>query len=101
MQGASGMIHATPTGMSRLPGLPLPAALLRADLWVSEIVYFPLETALLKAARSIGCPVVDGGTMAVGQALGAFELFTGLKADAARIDAHFRRLVAARQEQPA
>ena len=93
MQGASGLIHATPTGMDKLPGLPLPATLLRPALWVAEIVYFPLETALLKAARSVGCRVVDGGTMAVGQALGAFELFTGCVADATRIDAHFRRLI--------
>lgn len=95
--GATGLVHATPTGMDKLPGLPLPAALLRPELWVSEIVYFPLETALLKAARALGCRVVDGGTMAVGQAVGAFELFTGRRADAARMDAHFRRLVAARQ----
>lgn len=94
LQGATGLIHATPTGMDKLPGLPLPEALLRPDLWVSEIVYFPLETALLKAARRLGCKTVDGGHMAVGQAFGAFELFTGLQPDAARMDAHFRRLVA-------
>jgi shikimate dehydrogenase len=96
LQGASGLVHATPTGMDKLPGMPLQAGLLRPDLWVSEIVYFPLETELLRAARAAGCRVVDGGTMAVGQAVGAFELFTGHKADAARVDAHFRRLVAAR-----
>ncbi len=96
VQGATGLVHATPTGMDKLPGLPLKADLLRPDLWVSEIVYFPLETSLLKTARSLGCRVVDGGTMAVGQAVGAFELFTGRPADAARVDAHFRRLVAAR-----
>lgn len=94
LRGARGLIHATPTGMDKLPGLPLAEALLRPDLWVSEIVYFPLETALLKAARRIGCATVDGGHMAVGQAFGAFELFTGLQPDAARMDAHFRRLVA-------
>ena len=93
LQGASGLVHATPTGMDKLPGLPLPAALLRPDLWVSEIVYFPLETELLRAARALGCRVADGGGMAVGQAVGAFELFTGRRADAARMDAHFRRLV--------
>lgn len=93
MAGASGVIHATPTGMDKLPGLPLPASLLRPGLWVSEIVYFPLDTELLQAARRAGCRVVDGGTMAVGQAIGAFELFTGLTADAARMDAHFRRLI--------
>jgi len=96
LAGATGLVHATPTGMDKLPGLPLPAPLLRPDLWVSEIVYFPLETALLKAARALGCRVVDGGTMAVGQAVGAFELFTGRAADPRRMDAHFRRLVAAR-----
>jgi shikimate dehydrogenase len=93
LQGATGLVHATPTGMDKLPGLPLKAALLRPNLWVSEIVYFPLETALLKAARALGCRVVDGGTMAVGQAVGAFERFTGLAANPARVDAHFRRLI--------
>jgi shikimate dehydrogenase len=96
LHGASGLIHATPTGMAKLPGLPLLAALLRPELWVSEIVYFPLETALLKAAWAIGCRVVDGGTMAVGQAIGAFELFTGLSADAPRMEAHLRQLLSAR-----
>jgi shikimate dehydrogenase len=90
---ASGLVHATPTGMDKLPGLPVDPALLHAGQWVSEIVYFPLETALLRAARARGCRVADGGGMAVGQAIGAFELFTGLQADAARVDAHFRRLV--------
>jgi shikimate dehydrogenase len=93
LRGATGLIHATPTGMDKLPGLPLPAELLHPGLWVSEIVYFPLETALLQAARERGCRVADGGGMAVGQAVGAFEHFTGLPADAARMDAHFRRLV--------
>jgi shikimate dehydrogenase len=95
LEGATGLVHATPTGMDKLPGLPLPAALLHRDLWVSEIVYFPMETALLKVARTLGCRIVDGGTMAVGQAIGAFEHFTGRAADPARVDAHFRSLVAA------
>lgn len=96
LMGATGLIHATPTGMDKLPGMPLPADLLRPDLWVAEVVYFPLETALLKAARARGCATVDGGTMAVGQAIGAFELFTGLQADPARVETHFRRLIAQR-----
>ncbi|WLI90767.1 shikimate dehydrogenase [Massilia sp. R2A-15] len=96
LDGATGLIHATPTGMDKSPGLPLPEELLRPSFWVSEIVYFPLETALLKAARARGCPTSDGGGMAVGQAVGAFELFTGHKADAARIDTHFRSMVAAK-----
>ncbi len=94
--GATGLIHATPTGMDKLPGLPVAEALLRPSMWVSEVVYFPIATALLKAARAAGCATVDGGTMAVGQAVGAFELFTGLQADAGRMEQHFRRLLASR-----
>ncbi len=96
LRDATGLIHATPTGMDKLPGMPLDAALLHPGLWVSEIVYFPIETALLKAARARGCATVDGGGMAVGQAVGAFRLFTGREPDAQRMDAHFRRLLAER-----
>jgi shikimate dehydrogenase len=96
LDGASGLVHATPTGMDKLPGLPLSASLLRADLWVSEIVYFPLDTALLQAARARGCAVGDGGGMAVGQAVDAFRLFTGRQPDAARMQARFATLLAER-----
>jgi shikimate dehydrogenase len=93
LAGASGLIHATPTGMANVPGMPLPEALLRPSLWVSEIVYVPLETPLLKAARRAGCATADGGHMNVGQAIRGFKLFTGREADAARMDAYFRKLV--------
>jgi shikimate dehydrogenase len=96
MSDATGLIHATPTGMDKLPGLPLDAALLRREMWVSEVVYFPLETELVKRARALGCPVSGGGGMAVGQAVGAFELFTGEAADADRVERHFNAMVAER-----
>ena len=99
MTTATGLIHATPTGMDKLPGLPLADSLLHPGLWVAEIVYFPLDTALLKAARARGCATVDGGTMAAGQAIGAFSLFTGLTPDAARMEAHLRRLLAQRTDR--
>lgn len=92
LDAASGIIHATPTGMTKFPGMLLAEAWLRPAMWLSEIVYVPLETALLVAARRVGCRIVDGGHMAVGQAVHAFRLFTGRQADAARMDAHFRRL---------
>lgn len=98
LQGATGLIHATPTGMDKLPGLPLPEDLLHPGLWVADVVYFPLDTALLKAARARGCATVDGGGMAVGQALGAFRLFTGLQPDAQRVEAHFRQMLAQRAD---
>jgi shikimate dehydrogenase len=93
LKGASGLIHATPTGMAAMPGMPLPEEWLRRAMWVSDVVYVPLETPLLQAARRVGCATADGGHMNVGQAVDGFKLFTGLDADAARMDAHFRRLV--------
>ncbi|HEY4372842.1 MAG TPA: shikimate dehydrogenase [Burkholderiales bacterium] len=90
---AQGLIQATPMGMAKNPGMPIEESALTHRPWVAEVVYFPIETELLKAARRHGCQVVDGGGMAVGQAIGAFELFTGREADAARMDAHFRRLL--------
>jgi shikimate dehydrogenase len=89
MAAADGLVNCTPVGMAKLPGLPLPAGLLRADLWVAEIVYFPIETALLRAARGLGCRTLDGGGMAVFQAVGAFALFTGIAPDAERMLRHF------------
>ena len=97
MHAADGLIHATPTGMAKHPGLPLPAELLRPALWVSEIVYFPLQTALLQAAQNAGCRTMTGGGMAVFQAVKAFELFTGITPDAGRMLKHFEKLQASSQ----
>lgn len=92
LAASSGLVNCTPIGMAAHPGLPLPESLLRPDLWVSEIVYFPMETALLCAARALGCRTLDGGHMAVFQAVEAFRLFTGLTPDAERMARHFRSL---------
>jgi shikimate dehydrogenase len=89
MSHADGLIHATPTGMAKYPGLPLPAHLLRPDLWVAEIVYFPMETELLREARRIGCRTLGGAGMAVFQAVQAFRLFTGIAPDPQRMLQHF------------
>lgn len=89
---ADGLIHASPVGMLGHPGLPLNARLLRPELWVAEIVYFPLETELLKQARMIGCRTLDGGGMAVFQAVEALRLFTGIKPDHERMLRHFSQM---------
>jgi shikimate dehydrogenase len=95
MAAADGVVNCTPVGMAKYPGMPLPAALLRPAHWVAEIVYFPLETELLRTARALGCATLDGGGMAVFQAAGAFRLFTGLEPDAERMLRHFRGMVGA------
>lgn len=86
---ADGVVNATPVGMAKLPGTPLPAGLLRPAHWVADIVYFPLETELLRHARSLGCRTLSGEGMAVWQAVRAFEHFTGLSPDADRMKAAF------------
>ncbi|MGY4532921.1 shikimate dehydrogenase [Pseudomonas sp. TE3786] len=94
MAYADGLVNTTPMGMAKLPGMPVPKELLRAALWVAEIVYFPLETELLREARALGCRTLDGGTMAVFQAVKAFELFSGVAADAQRMQEHFTGMTA-------
>jgi shikimate dehydrogenase len=92
MRQVAGLIHATPTGMAKYPGLPLPSDLIDRRHWVAEVVYFPLETELLREAKRRGCDTLDGGGMAVFQAVGAFRLFTDREPDAGRMLAHFDTL---------
>lgn len=89
-----GLVHATPTGMDTHPGLPVPAELLDERLWVADVVYRPLNTALVACARARGCRVLDGGRMAVFQAADAFRLFTGHTPDADRMLRHLDTLEA-------
>ncbi|MDH4125824.1 MAG: shikimate dehydrogenase [Gammaproteobacteria bacterium] len=89
----NGVINATPVGMTRSPGYPIEPGLLRSDLWVADIVYFPIETKLVRAANDAGCTVMNGGGMAVFQAARAFEIFTGVRPDIKRMKAHFNTLV--------
>ncbi|MEU8650768.1 shikimate dehydrogenase [Streptomyces sp. NPDC048737] len=92
---ADGIVHATPTGMAAHPGLPFPARLLHPGLWVAEVVYRPLETELLRAARAAGCATLDGGGMAVFQAADAFRLITGREPDSSRMLADITELAGA------
>jgi shikimate dehydrogenase len=94
LRHADGLVHATPTGMAAHPGLPLDPEHLRPELWVADVVYRPLETELVTAARALGCRTLDGGGMAVFQAVDAFRLFTGVEPDAERMLRHFQTLVA-------
>lgn len=87
-----GLVNATPVGMAKLPGTPFPLDLLESRLWVVDIIYFPIETELLKAARLKGCRVASGAGMAVFQAVAAFELITGLRPDSEALKATFNSL---------
>ncbi len=91
---ADGIVNTTPVGMAKHPGLPLSARLVAPRHWVADVVYFPLETALIAHARSLGCRVLPGGGMAVYQAVRAFELFCGIKPDAGAMTRTFRAALA-------
>lgn len=88
---ADGIVNATPIGMAKLPGIPLDPELLRAESWVADIIYFPLETELLREARRRGSRTLGGEGMAVYQAARAFELFTGISPDVDRMKRAFAR----------
>ena len=93
IRDADGLVNSTPIGMTGHPGVPVDPDLIHSGLWVADVIYRPLETELIKAARGKGCAVLDGGRMVVGQAAAAFELFTGISADADRMLATFRQAV--------
>ena len=73
---AAGVVNATPIGMLGMPGNPVPLAAIRPGHWVADVIYTPMETELIKAARGKGCRVLTGGGMCVHQAADAFRLFT-------------------------
>jgi shikimate dehydrogenase len=94
LANADGLVHATPTGMQKYPGIAVPADCLRAPLWVAEIVYVPLLTELLHTARQRGCRTLDGDGMAVFQGAMAFKLFFGVDPDVARMQRRFHSKLA-------
>ncbi|MEU4688153.1 shikimate dehydrogenase [Actinoplanes sp. NPDC023714] len=85
---ADGLINTSPIGMHHHPGIPLPAELLHPGLWVADIVYMPVETELLRAARAAGLRTLGGTAMCAYQAAAAFQLFTGIAPDIPRMLRH-------------
>lgn len=86
---AEGVVNTTPVGMAKHPGMPFDPRWLRPAQWVADVVYFPPETELLRQARAIGCRTLPGIGMAIGQAVRAFEHFTGRTADMVAMASHF------------
>ena len=80
-----GIVNTTPMGMANNPAPAISADLIEPSHWVADIVYFPLETELLRLARGKGCRVLNGVGMVVGQAALAFEIMTGHAADKSRM----------------
>jgi shikimate dehydrogenase len=71
------LVNTSALGMTGQPPLDLDLSPLPEDAVVYDIVYAPLETRLLRAARKRDLDTVDGLEMLVGQAAIAFEIFFG------------------------
>lgn len=71
--------NATGMGMKPLEGQTyIPdASFLRPELIVSDVVYSPAETALLKMAREVGCKTINGIGMMIYQGAAGFKMWTG------------------------
>lgn len=98
---AAGVVNATPIGMAGFPGNPVPVEALRPQHWVADVIYTPIETELIKAAKAKGARTLTGGGMCVHQAAETFRLFTGLAADTERMHRTFAKALAARDAAPA
>lgn len=95
VEGASLLVNATSVGMGH-DDLPIEPALLRHDLVVADIVYHPLDTALLRAAAAAGASTIDGLGMLVHQAVLQQQLWTGQRPDPAVMRAAAEAELAAR-----
>lgn len=79
LDGAMLLVNATSLGMEGQPALELPLDRLPHEAVVNDIVYVPLETPLLAAARARGNACVDGLGMLLFQAQPGFEAWFGKK----------------------
>jgi len=77
MKSSRVLLHCTPLGMSpNVDRTCVPAAFLHSSLTVMDIVYNPLETRLLREAKTAGCRTIRGLDMFLNQAVAQFELWT-------------------------
>ncbi len=86
LTGASLLVNATTLGMNEKPPLELDLEKLPKQAVVTDIVYTPLETPLLKAAKARGNPTVDGLGMLLHQARPGFRMWFGKGAKGGNVD---------------
>jgi shikimate dehydrogenase len=77
LPGAGLLVNTTSLGMHGQPALKIDVGRLAPDAVVADLVYVPLETALLSAARKRGLKTADGLGMLLHQAVRGFELWFG------------------------
>lgn len=87
------VVNASPLGMEGQPPLALDLSHIPPGSVVYDIVTYPLDTPLLKAAREAGFETLDGLNMLIGQAGKAFEKFFGTPPPRGDGDAELRALL--------
>ncbi|MBZ9672247.1 shikimate dehydrogenase [Mesorhizobium sp. ES1-3] len=92
LRDAGLLVNTTAVGMQGNEGLPADPALLPDNAIVNDIVYVPLETPLLAAARARGLKTVDGLGMLLNQAVPGFERWFGVRP---KVTAELRALIVA------
>ncbi|CEG23025.1 Shikimate dehydrogenase [Planococcus massiliensis] len=75
------IIQTTSVGLAEGEALPLSLDQIQPDSLVADIIYTPLETPFLKAAKEKGCRILNGVGMFVYQGAIAFEKWTGIRPD--------------------
>ena len=73
------VVNTTSLGMTGKSRLRIPLDGLRQDAVVTDLIYTPLDTDLLKYADSVGCTTVDGLGMLIHQAVPGFERWFGTR----------------------
>ena len=71
------LVNTTSLGMVGKPPMTLDLSQLQPETLVSDIVYTPLETDLLKTASDKGCKTIDGLGMLIYQGMPGFEKWFG------------------------
>jgi shikimate dehydrogenase len=97
LAGCGLVVNATSLGMTGRPPLSIDLSALPLDATVADIVYSPLETPLLAAAKARGNRVVDGLGMLLHQAVPGFERWFGVRP---AVTPELRAHVAAHLEAP-
>lgn len=77
VDGADGVVNATPVGMYFNPGTPVDLDAIGGQRWLFDVIYSPIETPLLLRAQREGMAVLNGFELFLGQGFDAFERFTG------------------------
>ena len=85
VEGADGLINATPLGMTGYPGAAIPRHAIVGRNWAFDAVYTPVDTVFLRDAAAAGLTTMSGYELFFHQGVDAFRIFTGCDVDQAAL----------------